>query len=347
MHSLLDISSWAPFKIDALGIVTLLGADILRRTTPRLVRNPYSEFLPHLAAHIYADNSIAETLPGYTLFNITDGIKATDLSAWFTRWLSCQTLGWQQTTLHIHTKKATGERAWPASRIFGAFLAVLINAFVIGFAAAIHDWYGFASGLALVTTVLARCYILSECRDSLDGKAGAAQRSAEEVKILITMPNGRVVTVYTTRGITVSCLLSEAVPLNQTLHQLARAAMWISFAILAICLGMSSLCMQLVIVVVLLASTIVEVQRLGTDESYVGGQLRIEQTDNAACDSRSKAYLCLELNETQEESLIKWDLFPMKSNEAWWAKYRALQESWDPKAFTQPKKEALVTQEEL
>ncbi|EMD64023.1 hypothetical protein COCSADRAFT_89186, partial [Bipolaris sorokiniana ND90Pr] len=54
-----------------------------------------------LASHIYADNSITETLPGFVLYNITDGIKVMYLCSWFTHLLLCQDLCWQETTLEI------------------------------------------------------------------------------------------------------------------------------------------------------------------------------------------------------------------------------------------------------
>jgi hypothetical protein len=89
---MLPLETWAPFKIDVLGIVTLLGADSLRRAVARLVFSPSAEYLPLLAAHIIADNSIADAVPGFVLYSITDGTKATDLSAWWTRWLLSQRL---------------------------------------------------------------------------------------------------------------------------------------------------------------------------------------------------------------------------------------------------------------
>jgi hypothetical protein len=84
MAPLTSLKSWSPFKIDALGLITLLGADAIRKTLGRLVYSPF-EYFPLLAGHIFADNSVAEPIPGFVLYSITESMKAVDLSAWFTR----------------------------------------------------------------------------------------------------------------------------------------------------------------------------------------------------------------------------------------------------------------------
>lgn len=86
----LNAKDWTPFKLDALGIVTLLGTEGLRQSISRLVPNRFVEYLPLLAPQIIADNTITHVVPGFTLYNITDGVLAIDLSAWLTRWLLCQ-----------------------------------------------------------------------------------------------------------------------------------------------------------------------------------------------------------------------------------------------------------------
>ena len=170
-----------------------------------------------------------------------------------------------------------------------------------------------------------RCYILSACRRARDSNAIRAEYSPDPVKLFVTLPNGKVVSVHTTLGITVKCLLTEAQPENVRLHKAIRAINWVAFALHAVALGMASLRIQLMLVLLLLLSTILVVQRIGSDESHVGRYLRIIQTDDANVDTRSKAYLKLNLNTSEEESMIKWDLLPLESNKIWWRKYRTLQ----------------------
>jgi hypothetical protein len=316
--------SWSPFKIDALGIVTLLGADALRKSTARLVPNPFAEYLPLLASHIFADNSVGENLPGFTLYNVTDGIKATDLSSWFSRWLSCQQFGWQETTLHIEDAKKSRRksRIWYISVGF----ACLLNCFFIVFPSILGDWYGFASATGLVITILVRTYVLYASRRSLDNLVEQADKeSTDSVKLIITLPNGKIVSVRTTRGITVKCLLTEAQPENRKLHLLARAINWVSFAVHAVTLGMASLCIQLILVVSILVASVLTIQQVGCDESLVGRRLEIKRHDDVKINRRAKAYCKLELNTQEEESMTKWDLFPSESNKIWWERYRILQ----------------------
>ena len=67
------------------------------------------------------------------------------------------------------------------------------------------------------------------------------------------------------------------------------------------------------------------VQRFGCNESRVGSYLHMKQTDDREIDSRAKAYIKLDMTSEEEESMVKWDLFPMKTNERWWQRYRDLQ----------------------
>lgn len=72
-NALIPIKQWQPFKIDALGLVTLLGADDLNRALGRLSQSHICEFLPLLAPFIIAGNTITKDVSGATLYNVTDG----------------------------------------------------------------------------------------------------------------------------------------------------------------------------------------------------------------------------------------------------------------------------------
>lgn len=85
-----EVKQWRPFSIDALGLVTLLGADEVNKALGTLERRRYTEYLPFLAAYIVAGDRFADEQAGYSLYNITDGITTTELKSWFTRWLSAQ-----------------------------------------------------------------------------------------------------------------------------------------------------------------------------------------------------------------------------------------------------------------
>jgi hypothetical protein len=51
---------WAPFKIDALGLVTMLGSAEVDMATGSLVFNRYAEYLPLLGAFTVASNVIVK-----------------------------------------------------------------------------------------------------------------------------------------------------------------------------------------------------------------------------------------------------------------------------------------------
>jgi hypothetical protein len=63
------------------------------------------DWLPMFAALVVAGNKIIEPIPGFTLYNISDGILATDLFGWFVRWLLCQDLEYFSSLVIIKGRK--------------------------------------------------------------------------------------------------------------------------------------------------------------------------------------------------------------------------------------------------
>ncbi|KAK5948667.1 hypothetical protein OHC33_010270 [Knufia fluminis] len=92
---------WSPFKLDALGLITLLGTPEVDQAIGQLTDNTWCEYLPFLAANVVAADSFTKPSPGYQLFNITDGIRALDLNGWFTRWLEQQDLQYVTTVIEV------------------------------------------------------------------------------------------------------------------------------------------------------------------------------------------------------------------------------------------------------
>ena len=199
---------WAPFYIDALGLITLLAAESLRQSISRLVYNPYAEYLPFLAAQIFADNTIANPVPGFTLYNITDGVLATDLSAWWTRWLLCQKLQYNATTLHVNAL-ASQRPLITCHWVLMVCMNFIVNGALIVIPVLLGDWYGFASSVSIVTIIFARGYLLFSLRQSLDKLVDDAEQAGQgrrdPVTLFLTVLNGRAVTIRTTRGITPMC----------------------------------------------------------------------------------------------------------------------------------------------
>jgi hypothetical protein len=189
MPVLKGAKDWAPFKIDALGIVTLFAADSVRQSISRLVPNGIAEYLPLLATQIIADNTIADSVPGFTLYNITDGILATDLSAWWTRWLLCQNLNWHTTTLHVYALPKQ-RPLWTTTSVAMLCYNIVMDAALIVIPVLLGDWYGFAASVGLVVTVVARSYILSSLRQSVDHLATEAEKQKDPVMLSLHFQTG-------------------------------------------------------------------------------------------------------------------------------------------------------------
>ncbi|KAI4949128.1 hypothetical protein J4E91_005592 [Alternaria rosae] len=171
MASPINIKNWSPFKIDALGMVMLLGADAIRKPIGRLVYSPF-EYLPLLPGHIFADNSSRRSggYPGLHLYDFRDSI------------------------------------------------------------------------------------------DKAIKKLDDQETKKTEVKLFITSPNGKRLTVVTTTGIAQEVLLTEARPSSENLHLVSRAFCWLAFGVHAVTLGMAWLAIQLLIITVTLVSSVAMIQ---------------------------------------------------------------------------------------
>lgn len=328
-----NIKNWSPFKIDALGIVTLLGADAVRKSLGRLVYSPF-EYLPLLAGHIFADNSVMEPIPGFELYNITEGIKATDLSAWFTRWLSCQKLSYNSTRLEIRpVDRASGPQT---EQWFVIGLAFALKAFLVIWPMMIEDWYGLAASLSLVALVFVRVCILFDFRGSIDEAIKQLDNQATkkgEVKLFITMPNGNRLTVITTTGIAQDVLLTEARPASEKLHLASRAICWLGFGVHAVTLGMACLAVQLLIITVTLVSSVAMIQGWfsegsNSDETCIGNRLSITQSHDGSAGSNASQYVCLEMTEAEEQNMVAWSFFPTQHNKLWLPTYEKFKEDF-------------------
>ncbi|KAH3945329.1 hypothetical protein HBI56_073280 [Parastagonospora nodorum] len=330
--SLIPVKVWSPFKIDALGLITLLGAEAMRKSLGQLVYTPWEHF-PLLAGYIFADNSVAEPVPGFILYNISEGIMATDLSSWFTRWLLCQQINSPTTVLKI---RDAGKIAKETNTLHGAIaaFAVTLNVALIVLPALLCDWYGFAASLSLVGLIVVRFWTLTASREALDsnGKRAAGVTKLKQIKMFVTMPNGNVVTIRTTTGIVQDCLLTEARPQPKKAHSIVRAICWMLFGVHAISLGMACLVMQLVLVSATLLFSIAADQGWLNrhDQSKItriGNRLLIERDVAGGQQNRSKAYALLKLTAGEEQAMIEWSLMPKRLNKIWWTVYECYKEA--------------------
>lgn len=91
-YSWFVLHSWAPFHIDALGLVTFLGSEEVNLYIGRLVPSRWLEYMPLLGTFIFAGDRFKGKKPSFNIYNISSGINTSDLSCWFTRWMFAQDL---------------------------------------------------------------------------------------------------------------------------------------------------------------------------------------------------------------------------------------------------------------
>ena len=168
-----QVGAWAPFKIDALGLATLLEADELNLMFGTLLRSQYLECVPTLAAYVAARNYFAKPLPGFALYNVIDGIYATDVAAWLGRWLIVQEFTWKSSSVRIMVDSQTLGNRNLFSQSCSLFLGLTISTIVLFIAGVTKDWWGVANGIAMQMLGLTRWVTSEQYRASLDDAARA------------------------------------------------------------------------------------------------------------------------------------------------------------------------------
>lgn len=330
MPPLTSIKSWSPFKIDALGIVTLLGADAVRKSLGRLTYSLF-EYFPLLAGHIFVDNSVADPIPGFVLYNITEGVVATNLSTWFTRWLLCQKVTYSAT--HLEITGTTSRHGQTNHHSRACIVALVLNSLLIIWPLLMSDWYGFVASFSLVGVVAVRIWTLRAMRQSLDANFAQASTTTKSkpVKLFISLPTGERVTVRTTTGITQDCLLTEARPNSSHGHMIAQTIAWVAFGIHVVSLGMACLAVQLVLLTSTLVCSVAAVQcwwseGWNSEEHRLGSRMVIKRSDTSGIQSMAKMYVLLELNDEEEQNMVDWSLIPTRSSRLWLPTYRQFKE---------------------
>ena len=167
---------WTPFKIDALGLVTLLGTEEVNAAVGRLVSSAYLEYLPLLGAYVIAGDRFTEKVAGWNLYNISQGIHTTDLAAWLTRWMLSQEF---ETTRSYVVWKVTPPRSRKNDFFISVLIGFVLNGFLVAGTVASADWYGLANALAMVFSVLVRVYVIGQQRLAVDAMVDKAITNLE------------------------------------------------------------------------------------------------------------------------------------------------------------------------
>jgi hypothetical protein len=176
------LSNWsenAKIHIDALGLVTLLGAEEINTSVGRLVSSLYFDALPLCGAYVIAGNRFAEKRPSYALYNISAGIMTTELAGWFSRWLRAQDLC-QVRSIVKWTETEDGV-AQP-SRFWVGFMLVGLpaNGMLVAMTVLSDDWWGFANAIAMIISVVVRMVLVAQNRAGIDVNIANEKKAAEK-----------------------------------------------------------------------------------------------------------------------------------------------------------------------
>ncbi|KAH0041004.1 hypothetical protein KCU78_g1026, partial [Aureobasidium melanogenum] len=349
LHGVKLWSQRSSFKIDALGLVTFLGADEVDLAVGSLQRRRFTEWLPLLATFIVTGKRFAVEQPGFVLYNLDDGIITTELKGWFSRWLSTQTINNGTTRFVWEENMAKPQGVGLVAPVLAFLLVVplLVCTVLMG------DWYGVANAIAIIISILVRAGLVSQLRTARDQQTVASEASARQQKTtFVIRSDGKMVTIMAPDCV-VKSFTKDAVLKNKLACRLLQYVGWIALGVHVCVLGMCTLFSQIYTVLLLVLSTWVFTCTFDFD---VNIEYRPEtQFDNEFADivveipfnrhwtiiktnpaknqlhgerpqemdRRQTAWAWLLLKEEQEKILERWNLPPAKENTQWWDEYKA------------------------
>jgi hypothetical protein len=342
--------SWQPFRLDALGLITLLGADEVARAVGSLAHNTLTDYLPLFGAFKIASDQIATIEPGFSLYNISDGIWVTELAPWLTRWLSshlesnytilrwCVCPGgpcdWKDDSTGEANKAEKQQRSndgpFPTTlfwqRCIAIVLGILLNLGLAAFAAVQADWYGTANSGAMIGSVLVRAYMTRTYRFAIDRRTPKEIKPGlKSKKIIIVLPDGRLAISYVP-GSMIGVMLDSKTRFpwaKRLLLLLARAVGWAVFGIQVIAIGQSSLLSQMCTVAVMTTASVFTIFNIGVQRpDHVAHRLHVHQL-SANASGRKEAYLMLEPTKEEKAFMLRMGLVPDEGNFDWWVKWHS------------------------
>ncbi|KAK2758934.1 hypothetical protein CKAH01_16762 [Colletotrichum kahawae] len=253
-------------QIDALGLITIIGADEVNVSVGRLVPNRYAEFLPLLGAFILASNRFTKNQSNFELYNLTEGIKTTEVAGWLSRWLKAQDFH----QVHHKIRWDVQRSRLPGLSYIWTALAISIpcHGMLLALTVLSADWWGFLNVLAMILSVVVRVTLVHQNRAGID-KAIDAHRSATgemPAKLLLIMDDSKVVTMEIPCHLVKAVFIKAPTVPNNHLYRFTRWVGWTAFAAHIISIGMASLPTQICTVFLIVASTILTTFKVGCDD---------------------------------------------------------------------------------
>lgn len=320
-----NTAQWSPFRLDALGLLTMLGGPEMSHAVGRLTFNRFTEYLPLLGAYTIPSNDFTRPLCGFTLYNITDAIVSTSFSGWFSRWLLAQDASAKTVFIWSVYRQQPPRRC--RAVILAAVIGIVVNCITTLIPVLLGDWYGFASAMSVNTSIFVRWYLVSQNRQAIDhaAKLEDSRRSPDVVKILCFLADNKVVTVFAPRNVVINCFLTTPQPSHPRFYGIVRALGWFSFAGFVVTIGQATLIVQLITVSLTLMATVLTARGTGSYEMSVGSKLRAWRSERPNVSGRRiETYTQLDLSQEEENTLVDWALVPQRRNTKWWQEYYTL-----------------------
>ncbi|KAJ5817099.1 hypothetical protein N7447_009332 [Penicillium robsamsonii] len=302
-------STWAPFQIDALGLVTLLGADEVNLSVGRLAPSQWLEFMPLLAGFVFAGDRFRAKQPIFTLYNISSGIVTGNLAAWFTRWMSAQDFQLSRSLVYWEIEDVSNSNSTVQLRKFvvAGVISFVFTGFLLAMTVLSADWYGLANTIAIIILIAVRSYMLQASRNAINRAVAVARplpttfRGAllqwennkrkngiseaveeasrprensrewrpEVAKVLVIMPDSRAVTMFIPEHLLRPIFVTDVYPLSPWIYRIAQWIGWVSFVVHVVTLGMANLATQLYVIAIMIIPTILISYGFGCDDSRI------------------------------------------------------------------------------
>ena len=301
--------NWQPFRIDALGLITLLGSDEVNNYIGRLVSSRWLEYMPLLGAFVIAGDRFKEKKPSFNIYNISSGINTSDLSSWFTRWMLAQEL--EVTRSVVYWEVVDTPRKWWPYHVIAAGISFCFTGLLIAMAVLSEDWYGLTNAVAIITSIIVRAYILRANRCAINkaalkanplkgtlrhatkewekqqgrgylseppsavSKPGGMHWRPELAKIMIVMSDAKAITMFIPEQLVVPVFVNNPKPDVAWLYALLRWVGWVAFGAQIIAIGMTKLVAQMYTVALLVVPTVLVCWKVGCDDSRMYRRLRM------------------------------------------------------------------------
>jgi len=356
-----NVKTWSdsvPFEIDALGLITLLGAEEVSAAIGNLQRRRLTEALPLLAAFVLAGDRFTSVQPGFAMYNLSDGITTSELRGWFTRWLMCEDV--KNATTVFDWKRRTERRRSGISLIALAISWCSVGPLII-LTILMEDWYGVCNACAIALSIATRLYILGQQRLARDQLAESSTfLKSDEVKTLcITRSDGKMVTVKAPYSLLRTFYMTHDVK-SPIRYRVARYLAWVALGVHMLILGMCTLVVQVYTVLLLVCSTVAmclqfnadfdrqdqpsdykdvgepqdEVTRIVFNDYWdiikTNPTLPGVRVPSLALDRRQIAWARIGPEEWQEDTMRLWNLLPSIGNRHWWQEYQRYKDILHP-----------------